>query len=167
MKSESVSEWPRNTMIPLRLCEGGGELTAAKFYYSGGQMILEGVLARLHGIPLAGGGGSSDPAHRNRLMLVRQGGKLVTTGRANVSSVTLEDGSEWDHQGEPENCCGVTLVGGSRFEAAATESRSGGPRVCRLPDTEVGLQPAHFGICRRKGVLDTKVDMKVALTLPL
>ncbi len=108
------------------LFRGGGSLTAAKFYYSGGQMILEGVLGRLHGIPLAGGGGSSDPAHRNRLLLVRQGGKLVTTGRANVPSVTLEDGSEWDHQGEPENCCGVTLLGGSRFKAAVTESRSGG-----------------------------------------
>lgn len=105
---------------------GGGSLTAAKFYYSGGQIVLEGVLARLHGIPLAGGGGSSDPAHRNRLMLVRQGGKLVTTGRATVTSVTLEDGSEWDHQGEPENCCGVTLLGGSRFKAAATKSQSGG-----------------------------------------
>ena len=108
------------------LFRGGGSLTASKFYYAGGQMILEGVLARLHGIPLAGGGGSSDPAHRNRLMLVRQGGKLVTTGRANVSSVTLEDGSEWEHQGEPGNCCGITLLGGSRFKAVATESQSGG-----------------------------------------
>ena len=89
-------------------------------------MVLEGVLARLHGIPLAGGGGSSDPTHRNRLMLVQHGGQLVTTCRATVTSVTLEDGSEWDHQGEPENCCGVTLLGGSRFKAAATKSQSGG-----------------------------------------
>ncbi|MCC6233278.1 MAG: hypothetical protein IT580_11585, partial [Verrucomicrobiales bacterium] len=65
---------------------GGGSLTAAKFYYAGGQMVLEGVAARLHGIPSSGG--SSDPAHRDRLMLVRQGGKLVTTGLANVPSVT-------------------------------------------------------------------------------
>lgn len=121
----AVDEFYTPTSGTIRF-RGGGSLTATKFYYSGGQMVLEAVLARLHGIPLAGGGGSSDPAHRNRLMLVRQGGKLVTTGRATVPSVTLEDGSEWDHQGEPDNCCGVTLLGGSRFKAAATRSQSGG-----------------------------------------
>jgi len=102
----------------------GGELTGAKFYYAGGQMVLEGTTARLHGIPLAGGGGSSDPAHRGRLILLRQGAKLVTTG-VGFSDVTLEDESQWEHQGNPEGCCGMNLLGASRFKAAATHSLSG------------------------------------------
>ncbi len=122
---------------------GGGTLSAAKFYYAGGRLVLQGVTAQLNSwrggpalaLPLAGSaeknvGGSPrvlavNNAERQIIHLL-QGSKLVTTGMPGIPGVTLEDESHWEHRGDSKAVWSVTLKGRSQFKAAAVEHSAAG-----------------------------------------